>query len=184
MIIVQLNDFVAEFQLPRTTATDVVLQGYIDRWELETIMKLLGVELGNLFIADLVNGVPQTARFVTIYNPFQIQQQQGVISIDGYCNCYQPIWISQGIKFILLSVIYFKYIAKTQVKASQGGATKNETSVSMSLNPRDALRFGEQKYNQALDSIYSVQYYCRCYKKPTYPEFQGIPFVTQYRSYI
>ena len=56
------NDFVGQYQLPRTTATDPVLQSYIDREYTKTLYKLLGKELADLLIA--YNAITQTAQTV------------------------------------------------------------------------------------------------------------------------
>ena len=47
------------------------LQGYIERYEKKYINQLLGVDLANLFIADLVDQIPQQDIYLAIYNPIE-----------------------------------------------------------------------------------------------------------------
>lgn len=188
MIIVTKDDFIGQFQLARSTANDPLLQSYIDDYEIGYIYDLLGVDLGKLFIANLdgTTHLPINPLYLTIYNPFAFQPTDFTIGSGNWegCNCYRKIWQSKGIKFILVSLIYFNYVHKTQLRTSQSGGVLPNAEVSAVLNPRDNMRIGEQKWNAALNSTDAIQWYCGCFKKSDYPDFKGIRFKAQYRAMI
>lgn len=173
MLIVSKNDFTGFFELPRTTASDPELQSYIDSYEKKTIYELLGVELGELFIADIVNGVPIDARFIAIFNSFALQ--------DNSCG---KIYSSAGIKSILLAVIYYHYVLETQTNVSQSGAMTSESETGSTGNNHTAARKAEIKFNWMLHSVEAVQYKCSRESKADYPEYKGQKFKPQYSALL
>ena len=64
--IIQLSDFVGEYELPESKYFD--RQPYLDKYEKEYLVNALGADLYKLFIADLVGGVPQTQIYLDIDN--------------------------------------------------------------------------------------------------------------------
>ncbi len=143
----------------------------------------MGVKLGKLFIADLVNGVPQTQRFIDIFNAFAFQPD--TYSFNLTCWCAYRIFESKGIKDILLHLIFYQYTYKTTIGATQSGATINKSEVSNTLNPYSGSRFAEQKYNEALSDIEAIQWYIKCSDFANqYPEAQPVRFKAQYSSLL
>ena len=82
--IVSLSDFIGSLQLQQDNFTEDRFNSIRDEWEPQFIYKLLGAELGGLFLADLdANGVPITARFTDIYEAFQLDYNCEVIKSIG-----------------------------------------------------------------------------------------------------
>lgn len=96
------------------------LEDIISKNEASLMANLLGVELWELFKADLDNGVPQSQIYIDIYNPF-------IVEING---C---LVISQGIKQYLKGAIYFLYMREAYIKATPNGAVSAKHEVSSSL---------------------------------------------------
>ena len=105
--IIQIADFKdTEYQLPEQKYG--TYQNYLDKYEKYFLVHLLGADLYALFIADLVAGVPQTARFLDIYNPFEID--------DGGCVRY-----SEGMKSAVMQYVYFYAVRDLSVKKTNTG---------------------------------------------------------------
>ena len=57
--IIQIADFAGtEYSLPEQKY--ISYQNYLDKYEKEFLVNLLGAELYDLFVSDLVGGIPQT----------------------------------------------------------------------------------------------------------------------------
>lgn len=174
MILVVKSDFIGLFELARTPFTDTTLQAYIDEYEESTICKILGVELGKLFIEALQSSSTLDPRFEAIKDAF-IEQATG--------QCVKKIYESKGMKQILASVVFYKYVSKSQLKHSQVGVVLNKAETSDVTSVRAAMRFGESKYNQALEWVEAIQHKCKS-DKVTYPEYAGICFDPEYSSIL
>ncbi len=138
--------------------TESELQDYIDKYEEEILIDLLGCDLYNLFVADLVSGVPQTQIYLDIYNKFCID--------EDYCH----IWKSEGMVKMLEYMIFFYYVRDQKVKQSNEGNV-----VSMAEASREST-FTEsniyRNYNQGIKSYCAIQWYI-CDNSNDYPDFNG-----------
>jgi hypothetical protein len=76
------------------------INGYIDLYTNRLLAELLGVDLYNLFVADLdpITFVPQDPVYLAIYNAFMHE--------GGNCN----IIISDGMVDMIKGFIYFEYL--------------------------------------------------------------------------
>jgi hypothetical protein len=72
-ILINKEDFIGKWSIAFNEYTSEELDDFIEENEKKFIVSLLGAELGQLFIDDLVAQVPQTARFISIYNEFLIR---------------------------------------------------------------------------------------------------------------
>lgn len=161
-VIVQIEDFTGRYQVAKDALSKKNLQYYIDELENCLLYDLLGAELGTLFIADLdVNGVPQTQRFIDIYNSFAIDD-------DKYCD---TIRISKGIKEYLIACIYFDYARNSNTYNSQLGNKSSSTENSEYAG--NLIHDLSQRYNKGIATAKEIQWYCECYKPEDYPEFNG-----------
>ena len=120
-------------------------------------MKLLGAELYALFILDLTVSdpqVPQTTRFLDIFNAFALDE-------NNYC-----VIESEGIRKMLTQLIYFHYVRENQVINTAGGTVSN--SVELGLN---AAFKGNivQAYNEGVNNSHSIQWFI-CDNSTVYPE--------------
>lgn len=116
MSLVLTSDFVGEYKLSQSRFTE--LDTYILKYEKYYLLRMLGNDLYNLFIADL-NGatpqVPQSARFLAIYNPFNT-----IPSCDS-------LVISEGMKVMLIQFIYFHYLRDSNHFNTIAGQVTNNT---------------------------------------------------------
>lgn len=175
MILVQISDFTGRKELAKSGKTNPVLQDFIDDFEADYICKILGVELGELLIADVQaesGSDPLEDRFTALIEPFRIQSTCG------------KIYKSLGLKDILTSLIYYNYVPDRQVRQSQSGATTGSSETSTVLSPRAAMRSAEAVHNAALDSIEAIQWRCYEHGPDIYPEYDGQKFDVQYSSLI
>ncbi len=172
MLILQLSDFENFHQLARSTATDAVLQAYIDKYEVQYIYRILGKHLGHNYISNIdpTTHLPTSQRFKDIYNEIYVQ--------DDKCG---RLWISPGMKSTLLSLVFYDYVFKTQAKHSQTGVVLNQIEVSTLASNSD---FAEAKWNEALDGIETIQWYCKDYQPALYPEFKGIRFAPKSSTFL
>lgn len=157
--ITKIADYKARYQIAKDTYSKKTLQCYIDEKEPCLIYELLGVELGKLFIADLdPQGVPQTQRFIDIYNSF---------ALDDNCGIHCSI----GMKDYLLGLIYFDYARNDNTYNSQIG---NKEAVSENSNvASNFVHDLSQRYNHAIRTGKEIQWYVCVHKPEDYPEYKG-----------
>ena len=84
--------------IPTNKHTEADLQVFIDYWETEYLEVMLGCDLFNLFVADLVAGVPQTQIYIDIYEKFCIDEPD-----CGYKNK------SEGMVKMIQKFVYWKF---------------------------------------------------------------------------
>ncbi len=147
MAVVNVSDFVGRNLVARDSATTQILQAYIDLYEPKYIYKLLGATLGAEYIADLSNGVPQSPRFVIIHDP---------LNFDGPAR--GEVYISEGIKAMLVYFIYWHYVIESRLSPSiTGGAVQNAVEVGTIATADRAEVF--QRYNDGVKTSRAIQYY-------------------------
>lgn len=158
-LLVTLNSFTGLNQLARSTATDPKLQEYIDQYEEEYIIRLLGKELGELFIEDKSNP-SQEARFAIIEHPFTEQENE----------C---LYISKGMKQMLTDIIFYYYVVETQTGHTQSGVANKQAEAGKVRTPDDAARKAERRFNDCLKTWDAIQWYCKTFARDDYPEYKG-----------
>lgn len=139
--------------------------------------RLLGKELADILIANLdsTTHAPTTSRLVNIFSPFYLEN-------DGCSGYYYD---SHGIKDLLLTQIYSAYLAEEQVVVSQSGVVSQATENGSVSSPSNALRKGEQKWNQGgLETWTAIQWYCKDKYPDVYPEYAGVQEKARYTSII
>ena len=163
MAILQETDFDnGRFEIPTNTYQDDTLNDYIDRVENYYLPRLFGVELYDLFIADLTPSTPQepqSARFLQIFNPFNDQTD------DDFTQ-------SKGIKVMLQGLVYYTYV-RDNVSVVTTGGTK-QTSSENATNVAASSVMVDSKYNEAIETYKVIQNYMLNVDPDTYPEFEGI----------
>lgn len=192
MSLITPAEFTGIYSTAKDEFTAAEVQVFIDQHEPHYLLNLLGVELYNLFIADLNDDVPQSQRFLNIYNAFTEQGDgNGFIFYTGspFCPCVQPsvtggllpgqqqaIYQSFGMKDMLLGFVYLEYNRSNDVQATPTG---NRTPDAMAANmAAGSLRMNRLTipYNRAIESYQAIQWYCKYGpNKDDYPEFKGIP---------
>lgn len=159
-ILVSSTDFKGVIALPQDKYTVDLINSTIEEREKEALIYLLGIELADLFIADLSNGVPVTAKYLTIYNPLAVQ-------------LYNHTFISKGLKDAVLRYIYFHYVCQQKYQNTITGVVQKEGSNSSS-GKIDTLWLSKN-YNVAVDSFRTIQYYI-LQNNSDYTEYNGTDF--------
>lgn len=155
-ILIDTDDFKGKWFIPTDDYSEDRLNDYIDTFEKKYLVYLLGKELFDEFQADLVAQVPQTARFVSIFNEFFID--------DGSC-----VFHSEGMKKMLLGMVYFHYVRDNDVKQTPSGTFKNTSELANSFTSFPQI---VQRWNQSIDSWRNIQWYI-CDNPNDYPEYNG-----------
>ena len=151
--IIQIADFAGtQYSLPEQKY--ISYQNYLDKYEKEFLVNLLGAELYDLFISDLVSGVPQTQRFIDIYNAFTVD--------DNNCIRY-----SEGMKVATLQYVYFYAVRDLSVKKTNTGVVFNNNEVS--TGPFYSGYNIVEAYNEAIKNAKEIQWYI-CDNDEVYPE--------------
>lgn len=169
MILLQLSDFTGFYILNVNTANTPILQALIDRYEAYYIKKLLGVELGLAFIADLQN-ISQDARFSVLQDPFDLH-------LAGTTGQYNPItgkktqtdYSSRGMIDFLAACVFYEWAKTRQVRATDNGIAVSVDEAETLVTPKEAANYGESKWNEAVETAEAIQWYCTTYAPATYP---------------
>lgn len=160
MSIVKTSDFsVGRYILVTSPDQKDDLQIQIDYVENLYLKRMFGIDLYNLFIADLIAGVPQTARFIFVFNSFDYQDTNG------------PIYSSEGIVEMLKGIIYFFYIRDLNAKVAATGTIKTKSANSENV-PSSSLSV-QSRYNEGISSYWAIQIYMNLLNSEDYPEFEG-----------
>lgn len=154
-LLIVKNDFVGKFDLVKSTNDKI--DSYIDTYEKDLLRDLLGSELFDLFEADVTNYLPQTTKYLTIFNPINTNIDNIEIR-------------SKGIKTMLLGLIYFEYERDNRYKVSNSGQSKN--NLDSGNNDFDTHHL-YQRYNEAVTTYQNIQYYINA-NIDTYSEFKGL----------
>lgn len=157
---ITFNDFgKGKFELHKGIYENNKIQAYIDKYERQYLIKLLGAELFKDFEADLVAGVPVEARFLALYNAFEYDE----------VNC--GVYISEGMMDMIKGFVYYQYLKdKTNVVAVSGNVRQmGENSENVStLNTMIYTR-----YNDSVRTYKAIQKFI-CDNNKDYLKFNGI----------
>ena len=141
--ITQPSDYIGEYRINKSCFDDLEL--FIEKYEPYYLVRLLGADLKALFYSDLTvttPQVPQTTPYTEIFNPFEID--------DGDC-----LYISEGIKQMLIQLIYFHYTREQGYKNTQSGMVDPNAE-----NSVKAMSFNDIKaYNEGISNYQIIQWY-------------------------
>ena len=154
-LLIVKNDFVGKYELAKSINDKI--DSYIAKYENQYLRDLLGSELFALFEADVTNYLPQSAEFLTIYNPINTNVNDVEVR-------------SEGIKDMLLGLIYFDYERDNRYKSTNIGQTKNTPD--SASNDFD-LHHLYERYNEAVKNYQNIQYYI-CANISDYPTYKGL----------
>ena len=155
-LFVTISDFTSKFALSTGMYANTNIQSYNDRYEYIYLTELLGIKLYNQFIADLTAGVPVTAKYTKIFNPFKEEMDIRLI-------------ISRGMKDMLLGFIYFEYMKDSITQTTPIGVVKQSSENS---NPISAHTPIYLRYNESVKTYRAIQDYIML-NLGTYPDFRG-----------
>lgn len=155
-ILISEADFVGKWELAKSN--NDLIDEYVDEYEEKFLTELLGKELFDLFEADLnVNKVPVTDIYLKIFSPFTEKIRSYVVSSDG-------------MKKMLLGLIFFHYVRDNKTKQTMNGAVDQQTEVATASDNT----FIYSRYNNAVKTYQSIQAYIIENKDVIYPTFYGI----------
>ena len=134
------------------------LQWYIDKYEREYLIDLLGVTLYDLFITDLSGGVPTTLIYQDIFNP--------IATVIGDENL-----VNRGMKEMLKGFVYFHYVRADMFKQTPTGAksSKSDNSSSVTLTSLNI----QGRFNDSVDDYKVIREYIK-ENETDYPTFLGV----------
>lgn len=141
------------------------IQAYIDKYERQYLVKLLGVELFNLFVADLVGGVPQAAIYTKIYEAFE------------YDNVNCNIYISEGMIDMIKGFVYYQYLKDLTNNVAVSGNVRPMGENSENVSTLNSMIY--TRYNDSVRTYKAVQHYI-CDYSTDYLTYNGIGIGTAY----
>lgn len=167
-MIVTSSDFVGKYALSNSMYDTPDYDFYINTYENEYLVSLLGADLAALFIADVIagGGTPTEQRFIDIFVPFSIEYNWLFYTRGGS----KRNWTSEGMQVTLTGLIYFEIVRDQSNKMTPIGnvSSKGENS--------DAVRsFNSRmwdRYNRGIQNYRAIQSYIMKYRTD-YPEFNG-----------
>ena len=153
-ILITKSDFVGQFAIPKTVNDNI--DSFILDYEEQYLIDLLGVELFDLFQADLVNRIPQTNIYLAIYNKF-------TEAIGSF------VYSSIGMKNMVLGYLYFEITRDNNTKNTSSGQVNNV--IETSVRSGNAMLF--KKHNDSIKTHKVIQTYILD-NLDVYPTFKGI----------
>lgn len=154
MVILKTTDFIGFYNIVQDPEAAITLQNYIDKYETKYIYKILGSILGKTMIDDCTNGsgTPTDAKDTVLFNPININ--------DPNSN---KLYQSEGLKNILMAMIWFEFVTTIQYRQSLIGWVNTQADTANKLSYDNVYRVAEQKWNECLEWIYCIQWYCLWY---------------------
>lgn len=135
------------------------IQAYIDKYERQYLVKLLGVELFKLFEADLVAGVPQTAKYLALYNSFEYDE----------VNC--GIYISEGMVEMVKGFVYYQYLKDMTNVVAVSGNVRQMGENSENVSTLNTMIY--TRYNDSVRTYKAIQKFI-CDNNSDYLDYNGI----------
>lgn len=160
------NDFgKGKYELHHGMYEQAKIQQYIDKYEKQTLIKLLGVELFNEFVLDLVGNVPQSAKYLKIYNPFEYENDS--------CN----IHISEGMIDMVKGFVYYQYLKDLTNTVAISGNVRPKGENSENVSTLNSMIY--TRYNDSVRTLKSIQFYI-CDYSNDYLNYNGVTMGTVY----
>lgn len=148
-----------KFELHHGMYEQAKIQAYIDKYERQYLVKLLGVELFNEFVADLVAGVPQSAIYTKIYEPFEYDN----------VDCY--IHISEGMIDMIKGFVYYQYLKDLTNTVAVSGNVRQAGENSENVSTLNSMIY--TRYNDSVRTFKAIQYYI-CDFNSDYLKYNGM----------
>jgi hypothetical protein len=159
MSILTPNDFDnGRFAIAINPNQTIDLQLTIDYVERTFLPKLFGVELYDLFIANLA-ALPLSTRFEFVYNTFNYKKSVNHKMVH-----------SEGIKTMLKAFTYYLYVRGTTSTQTTVGIKQSQSDNSENVS---AIHHGiTLMYNDGVETFKAIQFYMIS-NKATYSEYDG-----------
>jgi hypothetical protein len=141
------------------------INAYIDRYERQFLIKLLGADLYNEFKSDLTGGVPTSPRFQFIFNEFEID-------LDS-CGLIE----SKGMIEMIKGFVWYKYLVDQGTQVHVAGVVRPDGE--NSENPSTLNQTLYNRYNESIMTYKAIQRYI-CDHLTDYDQFNGRKLYTTY----
>lgn len=166
MAIITAGDFTGKFDLNiagyKTTDMDV----YIERYEVNYLVEMLGKELYDIFIVEIE---------IPIIDPIYEKLLLPFIEQPNY-----EIINSKGVSDMLLGFIYFEWQRDQIVQQTANGAVKIKGTNSERAGIQNSNIFG--RYNESIKTYKAIQEYITL-NSDIYPTFKGVDKDISYISW-
>jgi hypothetical protein len=133
------------------------LQWYIDKYEREYLIDVLGVQLYDLFITDLSGGVPVTPIYTAIF--------ESIATVVDERNL-----VNRGMKEMLKGFVFFHYVRDDMFKQTPTGAKSSKSDNSMNVTLTSLNIQG--RFNDSVDDSRVIQEYIKD-NETDYPTYLG-----------
>lgn len=138
------EDFINKFELSTGMFVMNKMTAYIERYEKEYLVNLLGVDLYNEFMADLNMGLPESPNFVALYDAINEDWNHTIIT-------------SRGIVDMLTGFVYFEY-AKDLINQQTPFGNVNPKSENSQV-ASTIYNMMYNRYNESVRSYTNIQKY-------------------------
>lgn len=177
MSLTKPSDYKGSVKIAQNDFDTDFLQDYLDEKEPDYLRDLLGCELYDLFVADLINGIPQTQRFIDIYNAF-CNDIDSICFIDPIWNawfiesfCFNEQNRSRGVMEMLKGFMYFEYVRDQPIANSSVGPNVS-VGIASDLVPLNSTAI-KKAYNKSIKDYWNIQFFIQD-NETDYPEFNGV----------
>lgn len=142
-IIISNTDFIGRWKIAQSGETTKDLNEFISKYEQFYLVQLLGKELFDLFAADLIDKVPQTQRFIDIFEEFYRDEE----------SC---VYHSQGMKAMVLGFVYFHYVRAQRIANTTQGNVISMVETSENHSSFSGL---VSRFNESVDTLNAIQWF-------------------------
>lgn len=159
-----LDDFAGKYELHRGMYDQAKLLEYIQIYEEQYLIDLLGASLYDEFISDLDNNnYPESPNFQQIFDPFHLDNTSNGF-LTSY-NTYNNVIVSQGILEMLKGFVYFEYVKDTANQITALGQVIPQGENSLTATTLYNMMY--TRYWEALKTYRAIQWYI--YKNQNLP---------------
>lgn len=155
MSITVTSDYTGEFHI--STQLISLLTPFIEKYEKQYLVQLLGAELYKLYVAD-----PNTSPYSVLTDSFEKE-----INGDNY--------ISEGIKKMLIAFVYYEFMKDRITNANSSGFTSNANENGDVQVKEKAGQKLYNKYGEGVKTARAIQTYISSVSG-TYPLYNGVEF--------
>ena len=159
MSILTFDSFTGRYVVAKNTYVNGTITEIIAKFERPYLNKVLGVDLAQILVDDIVVNAPTDPDLLELFEPFSMQDQ-----------CTHEIYESLGIVNMLKGFIYYQINSERKEEPSMNGGNvepDNENSIKT---------LGDKMfdfYNEAVRTAMAIQYKCMV-EREKYPTFRGV----------
>lgn len=155
-ILIRTTDFTTgQTKIAQGNYTD--LGSYLNRYEQDYLVNLLGVDLYALFAAQVTSYTVAAGIYKDLYDPFKVDEGNLIIE-------------SKGMLEMLKGFMYFEYMRKSQIKNTAFGAVKQVSEVSRESAYTEFNIYAA--YNESINTYNAIQWYIKN-NDTVYPSYNG-----------